>query len=222
MLSVACILPLVNPLEYNQGMDKLDLKKTLPHLYNPKNKTWEEVEVPAMHFLMVDGEGNPNTAASYKEAIEALFSMAYTLKFMSKRELGKDYAVMPLEGLWYADDMTVFTRRNKDAYKWTMMIAQPEWITGAMVKSAVLTAGKKKDLAALPKLRFETYAEGRCLQLLHIGSYDDEAPKLAQLHDELMPARSLKFNGNHHEIYLSDPRRTTPEKLKTILRQPVA
>lgn len=205
----------------NNAQEKIDVKKTLSHLYNPKNKSWELVDVPTMNFLMIDGEGNPNTAESYKVAVETLFTVAYMVKFMSKRELGKDYVVPPLEGLWYADDMTVFTRKDKDAYKWTMMIMQPEWITRDMVRAAIEVAAKKKELPALPKLRFESFAEGKSLQLLHVGSYDDEAPKLAYLHDEFMPQHSLKFNGLHHEIYLGDPRRAAPEKLKTILRQPV-
>lgn len=203
-------------------MDKVDLKRTLSNLYNPKNKEWELIEVPAMNFLMIDGEGDPNIAESYKIAVETLYTVAYTVKFMSKREHGKDYVVLPLEGLWYADDMTAFVRRDKSAYRWTMMVMQPEWITTDMVHAAMKAAAKKKKLPALPKMRFESYAEGKSVQLLHIGSYDDEAPKLAHLHNQFMPQHSLKFNGLHHEIYISDPRKTTPEKLKTILRQPVA
>lgn len=202
-------------------MDKIDFKKTLGNLYNPKNKDWELVDIPAMNFLMCDGGGDPNTAPAYKEAVEALYSVSYPLKFTSKREMGKDYTVPPLEGLWYADDMSVFVKKNKEAYKWTMMIMQPSWLTAEMVTAAIKTAGSKKNLPALAKLRFEKYTEGKCLQLLHIGSYDDEAPKLAYLHDDYMPAHNLKFNGHHHEIYLGDPRKSAPEKLKTILRQPV-
>lgn len=140
---------------------------------------------------------------------------------MSKKTLDKDYTIPPLEGLWYADDPSVFARFEKDKYHWTMMIMQPEWITKAMVIRAIETAQTKKDLAALSHLRFESYTEGTSLQLLHIGSYDDEAPKLAYLHDEYMPKHQLTFNGHHHEIYLGDPRRSAPERLRTILRQPV-
>lgn len=204
-----------------ETMEKIDLKKEFKQLYMPKNKDWELVDVPAMNFLMIDGAGNPNTAQSYKEAVEALFSVSYTLKFMSKRQLEKDYTVMPLEGLWYADDMSVFETFDKDAYKWTMMIMQPEWITKEMVTQAIATVQEKKGLPRLSELRFETYNEGKSLQLMHIGSYDDEAPKLAHLHHEYMPKNGLKFNGNHHEIYIGDPRKSAPEKLKTILRQPV-
>lgn len=204
-------------------MEKVEFKKTLPHLYQPKNTdTWELVDVPVMNFLMVDGEGNPNTAKSFTDAIEALYPVSYTLKFMSKRELGKDYGVSVLEGLWYADDMGIFEAGNKDAYKWTLMIMQPEWITNEMVESAISQVKEKKNPPALEKLYFKPYHEGKSLQLLHVGSYDAEAPKLNELHHQYMPAHGYSFNGHHHEIYLSDMRRVAPNKLKTILRQPVA
>ena len=203
-------------------MDRIDFKKTLAQLYNPKNtQEWELVDVPEMNFLMIEGEGNPNTAKSFTEAIEALYSTSYTLKFMSKRSLGKDYGVSVLEGLWYADDMGVFEAANKEAYKWTLMIMQPEWITQEMVDEARTQVNAKKQLAALPLITFQPYREGISLQLLHVGSFDDEAPKLNELHHEYMPAHQYEFHGHHHEIYLSDMRRTAPEKLRTILRQPI-
>jgi len=170
---------------------------------------------------MIDGEGDPNGAESYKHAVEALFSLSYTIKFTSKRMLGKDYAVMPLEGLWYADDMDVFVTRDKSRFKWTMMIMQPEWITQEMVDEAKIAVEKKKGITNLAEVSLKTLNEGKSAQLLHIGSYDDESPKLAYLHNEYMPQNGLKFNGNHHEIYIGDPRKTSPEKLKTVLRQPV-
>lgn len=204
-------------------MEKVDFKKALRALYNPKNtELWEIVDVPEMKFLMVDGEGNPNTAASYSEAIEALYAVSYTLKFMSKRELGKDYVVSALEGLWYADDMSIFVKKKKDAYRWTMMIMQPEWIDDEMIASAIAEVKDSKNPAALSKLYVRVYAEGKSAQLLHIGSYDDEAPKLLYLHDTYMPEHGYTFNGHHHEIYLSDSRKVAPEKPKTILRQPIA
>lgn len=201
-------------------MEKLDFKKELAELYNPKNSDWEVVDVPATNFLMVDGNGDPNTAKDYSDAVEALYSVAFAIKFMSK-ELGKDYGVAPLEGLWYASDPSVFESAQKDQYQWTMMIMQPAWITKAIAAEAVAATTAKKQLPALSKIRFERYDEGRSLQLLHVGSYDDEAPKLNYLHTEYMPEHNLAFNGRHHEIYLSDPRKTVPAKLKTILRQPV-
>ena len=202
-------------------MDKLDFKKELPKTYNPKNIEWELVSVPKMQFLMIDGRGDPNTAPSYREAVEVLYSLAYTLKFVSKKMLGKDYTVPPLEGLWPADDKSVFQTAQKDKYQWTMMIMQPEWITTEMVAEATKAVRKKKNPPALDKIKFEPYLEGGALQILHVGSYDDEAPKLKYLHDEFMPKNGYSFNGCHHEIYLSDPRKVAPEKLKTILRQPV-
>lgn len=202
-------------------MEKIDIKKLLPELYAPTNDTWQELIVPTMNFLMIDGAGDPNTSPEYATAVETLYSVAYPLKFMSKKELGRDYIVQPLEGLWYADDMSVFESFDKAAYKWTMMIMQPEWITDDMFGRALKQAKIKKPHLRHDMLRFEAYDEGRSLQLLHRGSYDDEAPKLYKLHHEIMPAGNLLFNGHHHEIYLSDPRRVVSEKLKTIVRQPI-
>jgi hypothetical protein len=202
-------------------VEKVDFKKELDQLYGPKNKDWELIDVPAMNFLMVDGKGDPNTAQDYSDAVAALYGVAYAIKFMSKKGLAKDYGVQPLEGLWWASDPAAFENGRKAEYRWTMMIMQPEWITGAMVSEAVAATADKKELSALSRVRFERYHEGRSLQLLHMGSYDDEAPKLKYLHYEYMPQHNLTFNGHHHEIYLSDPRKTAPARLKTILRQPV-
>ena len=203
-------------------MDKVDFKKTLKHLYRPGKKDFELVEVPEMQFLMVDGEGDPNTALAYKQALESLYAVAYKIKFASKRQLERDYVVPPLEGLWWADDMGAFVAGNKDNWSWTMMLMTPEWITVEVFQQALDVVAKGKEPpAALDKIRLESYTEGHSAQIMHIGSYDDEAPTLARLHDEWMPSNGLTFNGKHHEIYLSDPRRVAPEKLKTVLRQPV-
>jgi hypothetical protein len=202
-------------------VEKLDVKKELAHLYGPKSNDWELIDVPAMNFLMVDGRGDPNTAKDYGDAVEALYGIAYTIKFLSRKRLGRDYVVAPLEGLWTASDPAVFENAQKSKYQWTMMIMQPDWITETTVSEAVAATAAKKELPALSKVRFERYDEGRSLQLLHLGSYDDEAPKLKYLHAEFMPLHKLTFNGPHHEIYLSDPRKTESSKLKTILRQPV-
>ena len=202
-------------------MDKLDFKKDLAPLYAPKNTDWELIEVPAMNFLMVDGKGDPNTATDYSDAVAALYGVAYAVKFMSKKRLVKDYGVAPLEGLWTASDPAVFENAQKSKWDWTMMIMHPEWITEAMVSEAVAATADKKELPALSKVRFEQYDEGRSLQLLHVGSYDDEAPKLKYLHAQFMPQHKLTFNGPHHEIYLNDPRKTAPSKLRTVVRQPV-
>jgi len=171
---------------------------------------------------MIDGHGDPNAEQAYQEAVEALYAVAYKLKFASKKTLGKDYVVPPLEGLWWSEDMETFTtRRDKRAWNWTMMIMQPDWITPGMFETACQQVDAKKDLPALPLLRLETYHEGLAVQILHVGSYDDEGPTLARMHEAFIPQHGYEMVGKHHEIYLSDPRRTAPEKLKTVLRQPV-
>ncbi|MFU8947412.1 GyrI-like domain-containing protein [Mycetocola zhadangensis] len=202
-------------------MEKYDIKVAHRKLYSPSAKEFVIVEVPTLQYLAMDGHGDPNTSAEYAEALEALYPVAYTLKFESKKVLGRDFVVGPLEGLWRADDMTAFTRREKDSWDWTMLISQPEWITSEMVAQAIATVTSKKAIAAAERVRLETLSEGTSVQILHIGSYDDEAPTLERLHTDYFDAHGLTFNGDHHEIYLSDPRRTAPEKLKTILRQPV-
>lgn len=203
-------------------MSKFDIKKEYKHLYRPSKAKFSVVEVPEFQFLMADGHGDPNTAAEYGEAVEALYAVAYKVKFASKKELDRDYVVPPLEGLWWAEDMEAFAAlRDKSAWDWTMMIVQPEWITPEMVQQAIEQVASQKDLAGLSRLRLEAYHEGLSVQILHIGSYDDEGPTLARMHDEYIPDNGYEMSGKHHEIYLSDPRRTAPEKLKTVLRQPV-
>jgi len=192
-----------------------DIKKALPALYAPKRGGFHVVDVPEIAFLMVDGHGDPNTSPAYTEAVTALYTLSYTVRAIAKADLGRVHTVGPLEGLWSADDPAVFVTREKSAWDWTMMISQPAWITPDIVEAAMR---KKK---AVDGVRFTPYAEGRSVQVLHVGSYDDEAPVLAALHREYLPEHGLTFNGRHHEIYLSDPRRTAPEKLRTILRQPV-
>lgn len=194
-------------------MAPYDVKRELKHLYAPKNTTWELVEVPEQQFIVVDGAGNPNTAPAYVRAVESLYSVAYALKFAGKRS-GRDFVVGPLEGLWWAASPTAFTTRAKDTWQWRMMIGQPEWMSADLVADAVAT---KKPLA---EVRHETLHEGKCAQVLHIGSYDDEAGTLATLHQKYLPANDLEPTGRHHEIYLSDPRRTGADKLRTVLRQP--
>ncbi|MCB9134597.1 MAG: GyrI-like domain-containing protein [Anaerolineales bacterium] len=199
-------------------MEDLDLKKTYKFLYAPSKK-FETVTVPELSFLMVDGQGNPNTALAYTQAVEALYSVAYTLKFTLKKEVEKNYAVMPLEGLWWVPDMREFSIENKDAWYWTMMIMQPPEVTVEGFQRACTEAGKKKDLPALPKMRFEPYHEGVSAQILYFGAYADEGPTIARLH-EFIHAQGGTLTGKHHEIYLGDPRKTVPEKLKTVIRQP--
>jgi hypothetical protein len=202
-------------------MAKIDYKKELRHLYKPSSKEVVIVDVLAMNFLMVDGSGNPNTSQSYVEAVEALYAVSYTLKFKIKKTRELDYGVMPLEGLWWADDMDDFTKtRNKDAWYWTMMIMQPEYVTSELLEEAKAEIEKKKNPAALSKLRFEPYHEGLSAQIMHLGSYDEEGPTIANMHDFALQQGYI-LHGKHHEIYLGDPRKTAPEKLRTVLRQPL-
>jgi len=198
-----------------------DVKRDLRALYAPKNRDWEPVTVPPQHFLAVDGAGDPNTAPAYTEAVEALYAVAYTVKFTGKRA-GHDSVVGPLEGLWYADDAAVFSARDKAGWNWTMLICLPEWVSDADVDDAIMAArAKKKTLPGLSRVRVERLDEGLCMQLLHVGSYDEETPALTRLHGEVLPAERLRERGKHHEVYLGDPRRTAPERLKTVVRQPV-
>lgn len=203
-------------------MEKFDVKKAYKELYAPSRRDFSLVTVPRFSYFAVDGHGDPNTATEYSEALEALYAGSYATKFASKKELDRDYVVGPLEGLWRADDPEVFVTRDKASWDWTMMISQPEWITSAELTASIAAVGAKKNLAALDKVRFLELEEGLSVQILHIGSYDDEAPTLDRLHNTFIPANNLSFNGDHHEIYLSDARRTQPEKLKTVLRQPVS
>jgi hypothetical protein len=197
-----------------------DVKRELKEFYAPRNTAWAVVDVPEQRFIAVDGTGNPNTAPEYASAVEALYGVAYTLKFAGKRA-GGDFVVGPLEGLWWADDPEVFTARAKDAWSWTMLITIPPWITEDVVDDARAATLAKKRNPTIGQLRPFTLHEGPSAQVLHIGSYDDEAPVLAELHGGYLDAHGLRASGLHHEIYLSDPRRTAPEKLRTVLRQPV-
>ena len=201
-------------------MEKIDFKKTMKALWQPPAGRFVLVEVPRMQFAMVDGKGDPNTAPAYARAVEWLYSVSYPLKFMSKKELGRDYTVPPLEGLWWADDMASFLTRDKGAWSWTMMIMQPDWITPRMFDAAIEKAVAKRGDAP-QTLRLEAFEEGLCVQILHVGSYDDEGPVIRRLHEECLPENGLVETGHHHEIYLSDPRKVAPEKLRTVLRQPV-
>ena len=201
-------------------MSKIDHKKELAYLYKASAKEVREVSVPELNYLMVDGAGDPNTTPAYAEAVEALFSVSYAAKFaLKKSSASVDYAVMPLEGLWWADDLSAFTREDRTQWRWTMMIMQPPVVTQEVIQGAIEAVLRKKNLPALSKLRFEAFAEGRCAQLLHIGPFTEEGPNIQRIHD-FIEARS-KLSGKHHEIYLSDIRRAVPSQWKTILRQPM-
>ena len=202
-------------------MSKIDFKKTLDS-YKSKHHQIQIIDMPKMQYLMIDGHGDPNSSEDFKNAIEALYPVAYKLKFASKIELDKDYVVMPLEGLWWAEDMSSFTTdRDKSKWDFTLMIMQPDWITKEMFEQAVQKVKEKNPPAKLNQIRFEMLDEGKCVQTLHVGSFDDEAEILAEIHNKFIPKNELKLSGKHHEIYLSDFRKVLPEKLRTILRQPV-
>ncbi|MGD9152283.1 MAG: GyrI-like domain-containing protein [Gammaproteobacteria bacterium] len=201
-------------------MQKIDLKKELRQLYNPSKKEISVVDVPAMNFLTIDGTGDPNTAQQYKDAVESLFSVSYALKFMIKKgKLGIDYAVMPLEGLWWTEKMEDFSVERKDDWQWTAMIMQPKWVTKVLVKQAIEQVKKKKGFVNLKDLHFTTITEGKAAQIMYIGPYANEAPTIQKIHDFIKQSGN-KLSGKHHEIYLNDLRRSAPEKPKTILRQP--
>ncbi len=202
--------------------DKVDLKRTLDS-YQARVGEMRIVEVPDHQYLAVDGHGDPNTVPQYTEALEALYPVAYALKMASKRELGRDYVVPPLEGLWWADDLAAFTTaRDKTQWDWTMLLLVPDWLDADAVDRAIERTGAKAEPPArLGDVRLKPLSEGTCVQTLHVGPYDDEAPVLARLHDEVIPGLGMRPTGVHHEIYLGDPRRAAPEKLRTILRQPV-
>ena len=200
-------------------MKKIDFKKELKRLYQPSAKDVSMVEVPVMNFLMIDGEGDPNTAPSYQEAVEALFSVSYAIKFKVKKTLAIDYGVLPLEGLWWADDMAQFSVADKSGWKWTMMIMQPEFVNSAMVRETIAEVKKKKDLPALALLRCAPFNEGKCAQILHIGPFTAEGPTVAKVHAFISSVG--KLSGKHHEIYLSDIRKADPAKWKTVIRQPL-
>lgn len=199
--------------------DKIDHKKTLKHLYNPPT-SFALVDVAPMPFLKIDGSGDPNTADTYAQAVEALYALSYALKFAVRKATGVDYAVMPLEGLWWADDYEDFIARRKHLWHWTMMILQPEPLPDGLLDATRAEVARKKAPPALERVRYETFAEGPAVQVMHVGSYDDEAPTIAAMHQYIRD-NGYTETGHHHEIYLNDPRKTAPERLKTVLRQPV-
>lgn len=201
-------------------MKKLDVKKDLKALYQPSARAVAEVEVPAMTYLMIDGEGDPNTSKEYAAAVEALFAVAYAIKFMVKKgPAAIDYSVMPLEGLWWADDMSSFVA-DRSRWKWTAMIMQPSFVTRQIIDTAIADVRKKKALPAIARLRVDTLKEGHCAQTLHLGPFSAEGPTIARVH-EFITARGKHLAGKHHEIYLSDIRRVTSDKWKTVIRQPM-
>lgn len=202
-------------------MQKIDFTKELKHLYIPPVKGPVRVDVPPMNYLMIDGAGDPNRAPAFAQGIEALFSVSYTLKFMVKKGvLGIDYGVLPLEALWWAEDMSAFTTGDKSSWQWTLMIMQPDFITGEMVSAALAEVKKKKKLPALALVRFEAFEEGPSAQIMHIGPFSEEGPNIEKVHRFIEESGCCRTE-KHHEIYLSDIRRADPKKWKTVIRQPM-
>jgi len=196
--------------------EKVDLRAERRDLYSPEPGVFTVMQVPAFRFLAVDGHGDPETSPAYRTSVAALYAAGYAAKALSRTQLARDYVVLPLEGLWRSEGHDFSDRR---AWDWTMMIRQPEWLDRALLIEAIRRAASKGH--AQVDMRVTDYDEGLSVQTLHVGGYDDEAPTIARLHEEFLPSQRLVESGDHHEIYLSDPRRVAPEKLKTILRQPV-
>lgn len=202
-------------------MVKRDLKQELRHLYSPSAKAAQIVDIPRMNYLMIDGSGDPNTAQEYKDALSALYSVAYTLRFALKKGEGLEYPVMALEGLWWVEDLTKLDMGDKSNWFWTMMIVQPEFVTRTAFEQAVEAVRKKKNPLLLDRVRLDSYHEGLSVQILHLGPYADEPPTLERL-SAYAEANDCVYTGKHHEIYLSDSQHAAPDKLKTILRYPIA
>ncbi len=202
-------------------MVKYDFKKEKKNLYYPSEKLVSVVDVPRMNFLMIDGQGDPNTSQEYQDAMETLFPVSYKTKFLSKKQNNQDYVVMPLEGLWWAENMEEFSIEDKESWKWTVMIMQPEFITKELISMAMEDVESKKNLASISKVRFEKFSERLSAQIMHIGPYGAaEALTVEKLHD-FIDKSGYKIRDKHHEIYISDMRRTKPERLKTVIRQPI-
>jgi hypothetical protein len=201
-------------------MEKIDFKKQFKSLYSASTSKITLVNVPPMNFLAIDGKGDPNNAKEFTDAIEAIYAIAYSIKFDIKKSTGTEYGVMPLEGLWWCDDMKLFSEKNKDGWKWTLQVMQPYLVKELHFKKALDEVTLKKNLTSLNKLRFEEFNEGPAAQLLHIGPYSEEGLNIRRLHD-FVHENGYKRSGKHREIYLSDTRKTAPERLKTIIRQPI-
>ena len=206
-------------------MTKIDFKKLHKDWYKPSSKNVSAVNVPAMNFLMIDGKGSPDKNPSFTSAIEALFAVSFGLKFMFKKQPAPkgffEYVVPPLEGLWWMPDNNPgFWVERKEEWLWTLMIMQPDFFTQEMVAGMIEKIKTKKGLDILDQMRFESFDEGKAVQILHVGPYSEEGPNIQKMHD-FVAQEGWSLTGKHHEIYLGDPRRAAPEKLRTILRHPV-
>ena len=200
---------------------KVDYTRELQELYSARTEP-AMVQVPELAFLMIDGHGDPDTTAAFGESVEALYAIAYTAKFAIKHGGGEDYGVMPLEGLWWTRGPGVgFAVDDRSAWQWTLMVMQPECVTPEVLEDARARAAAKKHLDAIAGVRLERFAEGSAAQVLHVGPFAAEGPTIQRLH-AFIAQQGYALSGRHHEIYLGDPRRAAPDKLKTILRQPAS
>ena len=198
---------------------KVDLKEDYKPIFSASTKEVTFVGIPAFNFLKIDGAGDPNTPA-YQEAVKALYSITYAIKFANKsNEDTFDFTVPPLEGLWWCDDMKQFSVDKKDEWFWTLMVLQPDFISKAVFEQGMIQYSNKKKLSVLPAIRLEMLSEGKAVQSLHIGPYSTEGPLIASIH-QYIKAKGCVLHGRHHEIYLNNPGKTAPEKMKTLIRQP--
>ncbi len=207
-------------------MTKIDFKKQNKGWYRPSTNVIEIVDIPDLPFLMIDGKHYSQKSATFQPAIEALFGMAYTMRFLFKNEVHKpegyyEYVIPPLEGLWWMHSGNPhFDAEQWEDWRWTLMIRQPEFFDADMIEEAREILRKKKNPSELPNLRYERYAEGKSVQTMHIGPYHEEGPTIQKMHD-FVAEKGLELHGKHHEIYIGDVRRAAPERLKTVLRHPV-
>lgn len=199
-------------------MTTIDLKKTERPLYSAASDP-ELVDVPPMGYLMVDGAGNPS-GPEYRAAVETLYPVAYTLRALIKEQAGLAYVVCPLEGLWWSEDMTAFVTNDKDSWLWTSLIRQPPEVTPELAKEAIERVIETRNPPAGDAIRFDVFDEGRSAQIMHVGPFADEGRTIQRLH-AFIAEQGYVLAGKHHEIYLTDPRRTAPEKMRTLIRQPV-
>ena len=200
-------------------METIDMKKQHKALYTASADKPARVVVPPLPYLMIDGTGDPNTAPAFAEAMQVLYSLAYTMKFELKKTREIAYPVMAPEGLWWMEGKE-FDVTAKDEWLWTLMILQPDVVTPELLVLAADEVERKKGLAAVRKARLEIFDEGLSAQVLFIGPYSEEGPAIAKLH-EFIAAQGCALSGKHHEIYMSDTRRVPPEKWQTIIRQPM-
>ena len=191
-------------------------------MYKPSLKTPSIIKIPEMTFFMIDGTGDPNNSEDYKDAVQILYNISYALKMkvIKKETPSKDYVVPPLEGLWYMPKMEEWSMDEKDKWEWTMMIRIPDFVKDSQIKKAMKILKETKNPKSFSKLRYEQYDEGTCVQIMYLGPYNDEPPTIKKIH-QFAEKNGYNLNGHHHEIYLGDPRRVEPERLKTILRQPI-